>query len=343
MMLQVITYTIAVAATLSAVGLCAERLARLRGRPRRHGWAAAMLLSVLLPAAMIYVAGRGDVVDLDVPYLIQGSADVTAPPAAQLPAQALPGVAAGSAFKVPQTSDRLLITLWLATSSALAIYLFGANLVLRRRMKGWRVATVQDQDVLISEVTGPALLGAFSPRIVVPRWLLLQSHGTQALILQHEQQHVLARDALLIMAGLVAIVAVPWNLPLWWQWRRLRQAVELDCDSRVLDAGAEAHAYAEVLLAITQRSRKIPIGALGMSEPVHALERRIAHLLPDAIRYGKLQTMAVLLLGAAGAGGVLALEAPALPGRGAAPPTAAPQGGITPAPRPVQSASGWIP
>ncbi len=221
--------------------------------------------------------------------------------------------------------------MWMATSSVLALYLVGASLLLRRRMKGWHNATLQDYQVLISEVTGPALLGAFSPRIVVPRWLLMQPHGTQALILQHERQHVLARDALLIMAGLVAIVALPWNLPLWWQWRRMRQAIELDCDARVLGAGAEANAYAEVLLAVTQRSNRIPAGALAMSEPVHALERRIANLLPDAIRYTRLQAIAVLLLAAAGTGAALALEAPALPGRTAATPMAAPQGVIAPA------------
>jgi macrolide-specific efflux system membrane fusion protein len=345
MMVHVFAYTIAVAAVLSVVGICAERLARLHRLPRRTAWAAVMLLSVLLPAGMILLARPAEI--RNVPHINPEPADSAESPVAQLPAQALPsvqsvrsvpaapstGVAPRSTWKLPRPSDRLLITMWMATSAVLALYLLGANLLLRRRMQGWHNATVQDQQVLVSEVTGPALLGAFSPRIVVPRWLLLQPHRTQALILQHEQQHVLARDALLIMAGLVAIVAVPWNLPLWWQWRRMRQAIELDCDARVLGAGAEANAYAEVLLAITQRSTRVPAGALAMSEPVHALERRIANLLPDAIRYSRLQTIAVLLLAAGGAGAALALEAPALPGRAAAPPTAAP------APRAVETAA----
>jgi beta-lactamase regulating signal transducer with metallopeptidase domain len=348
MMLQIFAYTIAVAAVLSVVGLCAERFARLHRLPRRTAWAAAMLLSVLLPTSMIILARPAEiqnvsvpVADLEVPYLNPEPADIAESPAAQFPAQALPSVqsvrsvpAAPSTsvaprltWELPRPSDRMLVTTWMATSAVLALYLLGANLLLRRRMKGWHNATVQDHQVLISEVTGPALLGALSPRIVVPRWLLLQPHGTQALILQHEQQHVLARDALLIMAGLVAIVAVPWNLPLWWQWRRLRQAIEMDCDARVLGAGAEANAYAEVLLAVTQRSRRIPAGSLAMSEPVHAVERRIANLLPDTIRYARLQDIAVLLLAAAGTGAALALDAPALPGRAAEmTPLAAPQG-----------------
>ncbi len=343
MMLHVFGYAIGVASVLSVVGICAERFARLQRLPRRTAWAAAMLLSVLLPAGMILLARPADIrnvpataADQYVPYINPEPAEFAESPAAQLPAQALP--APRSTWKLPRPSDSLLITVWMATSSVLALYLLGANLLLRRRMKGWHNATVQDHQVLVSEVTGPALLGAFSPRIVVPRWLLLQPHGTQALILQHEQQHVLARDALLIRAGLVAIVAVPWNLPLWWQWHRMRQAIELDCDARVLGAGAEVNAYAEVLLAITQRSTRIPAGALAMSEPVHALERRIANMLPDAVRYAKLQAIAVLLLAAAGAGAALALEAPALPGRAGAAPRAAPQGVSTPAPRALEPA-----
>jgi multidrug efflux pump subunit AcrA (membrane-fusion protein)/beta-lactamase regulating signal transducer with metallopeptidase domain len=338
MMLQVFAYAIAVAAVLSVVGICAERFARLHRLPRRTAWAAAMLLSVLLPAGMILIARPPEITN--VPYIIPEPAVVAESSAAQLPAQATSttSVAPRSTWKLPRPSDRLLITMWMATSSVLALYLLGANLLLRRRMKGWHNATVQDHQVLISEVTGPALLGALSPRIVVPRWLLMQPHGTQALILQHEQQHVVARDALLIIAGLVAIVAVPWNLPLWWQWRRMRQAIELDCDARVLGAGAEAKAYAEVLLAITQRSTRVPAGALAMSEPVHALERRIASLMPDAIRFARLQAVAVLLLAAAGAGAALALEAPALLGRTVAAPLTAPQGVSTPAPA-VLSAS----
>jgi hypothetical protein len=349
MMLQVITYTIAVAAALSVAALCAERFARLHGLPLRAAWAAAMMLSVLLPAAMILLARPVEFRDVPIPAADQGipyinpeSTDFVEATAAQLPArpaQSAPtSIAPEPAWQLPRPSDSFLIAAWMAASSMLALYLLGANLLLRRRMMGWRNAVVHDHKVLISEATGPALLGAFTPRIVVPRWLLLQPHSTQALVLEHEQQHVLARDALLIMAGLVAIVAAPWNLPLWWQWRRMRQAIEMDCDARVLDAGVEANTYAQVLLAVTQRSRKIPAGALAMSEPVHALERRIANLLPDAIRYARLQSVAVLLLAAAGAGAALALEAPALPGRAAAAQSAI-MAAAAAAPRAVEPAS----
>jgi beta-lactamase regulating signal transducer with metallopeptidase domain len=340
MMLQIIVYTVAVATALSVVGLCLERLAGLQGQPRRAAWIAAMLLSVLLPAAMISFAPSAAVEAIAVP-VAESQATPTPAQATLAAAQSTPATGAPpqAAWKLPRPSDRQLIAAWITASSTLALCLLGASLMLRRRSAGWQRATMRGQDILISEVTGPALVGVLRPRIVVPRWLLQQPVATQALILEHEQQHMAARDPLLIAAGMVLIAAVPWNLPLWWQWRRMRQAIELDCDARVLHAGAEANAYAQVLLAVTQRTTRMPAGALAMSEPVHALERRIDCLVPDAIRYTRSQTIAVLLLAAAGAGAALALEAPALPDRPSRiAPMTAPRDVTPTLPRPSQPA-----
>jgi Ca2+-binding EF-hand superfamily protein len=184
---------------------------------------------------------------------------------------------------------------------------------LRLRAARWQRTTTQGYEVLLSEITGPALLGVFKPRIVVPRWLLQQSDSTQVLILEHERQHMKARDPLMMVAGLFIIAVVPWNPFLWWQWRRMRHAMEMDCDARVLRTGAEPGSYAEVLLEVTQRATRVFPGALAMSEPVAALEQRIEHLEPKEVRHAALQTMSVLGLAAAGVGAALALEAPALP------------------------------
>ncbi|UUZ52386.1 hypothetical protein LP419_22985 [Massilia sp. H-1] len=45
-----------------------------------------------------------------------------------------------------------------------------------------------------------------------------------------------ARDPQLLGLALLVLVAMPWNLPMWWQLRRLRHAIEVDCDARVLAA-----------------------------------------------------------------------------------------------------------
>jgi bla regulator protein BlaR1 len=72
---------------------------------------------------------------------------------------------------------------------------------------------------------------------------------------------------------------MPWNLPLWWQLLRLRKAVEIDCDARVLSAGHDAGHYGETLLAIGQRQSRIIGTAIAMSESPSFLEERIAIMI----------------------------------------------------------------
>jgi len=54
------------------------------------------------------------------------------------------------------------------------------------------------------------------------------------MVIAHEQSHLAAHDPLLLIVALFLLVLMPWNLPLWWQLHRLRYAIEVDCDSRVL-------------------------------------------------------------------------------------------------------------
>lgn len=329
MMPQVMLYSIAVAAALGLAGACVERVAGLQRLPRRTGWLAVMLLSVLFPAAMILLgkpaatspAAPGQIPPSTVqiaPQSVADAEDFMPLPRESTPAQVgsvLSAVETRPAWRVPVPTDTQLVTVWLAASAAVALFLCGAALTLRRRAAGWQPGTILGHEVLLSEVTGPALLGVLRPRIVVPRWLQQMPDASQALVLEHEREHVRARDPLLVLAGWVIIASAPWSLPLWWQWRRLRQAIEFDCDARVMRSGAEAINYAEVLLAVTRRATRIPAGALAMTEPVHALERRIADLTADSIRHKGLWTIAMLVLAASAAGLALALDAPALPAR----------------------------
>jgi len=68
---------------------------------------------------------------------------------------------------------------------------------------------------------------------------------------------------------------VPWNVALWWHARRLRLAMEVDCDARVLRAHPRPERYGLLLLAIAQRSSAAAHLAPALSEPVSNLERRI--------------------------------------------------------------------
>jgi TonB family protein len=175
-----------------------------------------------------------------------------------------------------QLLDTPLVIVWvLATSGLLAMAL---HLLLRTRRlrKRWADEKAGGRSVLISEDWGPGVVGFLDPQIVLPRWCQAIEEGGLDLILDHEAEHLKAGDLrLLITAGLAPVV-LPWSLPLWWMWHRLRLAVEGDCDLRVLRKNPRAtRAYLELLLEVGKRLPEGRMAAAMLSEPERSLERRI--------------------------------------------------------------------
>ena len=67
----------------------------------------------------------------------------------------------------------------------------------------------------------------------------------------------------------------PWNVAIGFMARRLRLAIEIDCDARVVRAESNAHAYGVMLLSVGERySAALPHSA-ALSEPGSHLEARI--------------------------------------------------------------------
>jgi bla regulator protein blaR1 len=139
------------------------------------------------------------------------------------------------------------------------------------------------------------VMGFIRPTVIVPTWLKHIPPVKQALVLAHETSHIEAYDPQLLTAALALVVVMPWNLPLWWQLKRLRKAVEVDCDARVLSAGHDATHYAEALLEVGQRQSRIIGTALAMSESPSFLEERIAIMISKPTQFGR-----ILALGFAG-------------------------------------------
>jgi hypothetical protein len=143
---------------------------------------------------------------------------------------------------------------------------------------------MHDRNIFVSEKLGPAVFGFVTPRIVIPAWLASAEPRTRALVLQHEQEHIGAGDQLALLTGLILVAAAPWNVALWWQLRRLRFALEADCDARVLRHGTDAVEYSNALLSVQQRQFATPLGVISLTERISDLERRIQLIVTGARR-----------------------------------------------------------
>ncbi|HEX6070007.1 MAG TPA: M56 family metallopeptidase, partial [Longimicrobiaceae bacterium] len=276
---------IAVLCALSALAL--EGVCAARRLPARGVWLGAILLSLLLPAAV----ALGPRTPAAAPHFVDRPAAPAAaspmspaPPAgaASLPkervgADALPlpsARAATPAATVPLES--VLGWLWMSSS----LLLLGGVLVgyarLWRRRGRWSERIVDGVPVLISDGVGPAVVGFLRSRIVLPEWAVQADSTRRRLILDHEQEHIAARDPVLLLLGLLALIAAPWNAALWWQVRRLRLALEIDCDARVLARHPRrAHTYGSLLLEMGRVVTAGPLPLTAFSEPASSLERRI--------------------------------------------------------------------
>lgn len=142
----------------------------------------------------------------------------------------------------------------------------------RRR---WPRSRVDGTDVHLSRRFGPALVGIARPAIVVPRWVVGLARAAQATIVRHELEHARARDHLALLCGGLILAAFPWNPAIWFMCRRLRAAVELDCDRRVIAGGIDAADYGAVLLQAGSRSQTRWGFAPAMGQPRSLLERRL--------------------------------------------------------------------
>jgi hypothetical protein len=136
------------------------------------------------------------------------------------------------------------------------------------------------------------VVGVLSPEIVLPRWTLALPEPLRLMIVRHEREHVDAADPWLALLGAAAVLLMPWSPALWWQLRRLRLAVEVDCDARVLRGGADARAYGSALLEVGRHRGRSRLAVAAFSEPASSLERRIHLMTAPRVRHALLRAAA---------------------------------------------------
>jgi TonB-dependent SusC/RagA subfamily outer membrane receptor len=168
----------------------------------------------------------------------------------------------------------------------------------------WKTQRVGEEEVLVSEEMGPAVLGLIRPRIVLPVWALELGQEKLEMILLHEREHQRARDPALLTLGLLLAAITPWNPGLWWMTRRLHLAVEGDCDGRVLARGVPPKSYGSLLLEVASGARGLSALAPALAEGgLTFLERRLL-MIRSTVRKHR---FGVAALAALASGGLLAL------------------------------------
>jgi hypothetical protein len=287
--------------TLAAWG--AEQALRLNGRPARWVWASALAASLMVPATVgVRPPLHGGEIAAGSPA---GGADGAR-------SEALGRLTALRPTPSPalERATPYLLGAWaLATAGGLVFFGVGLRHLSHRRRR-WPRENVRGGTVRISERFGPAVVGVLRPEIVLPRWMLGMNADALDLALRHEREHLERKDTLLLAAAFLATVASPWNVALWAQLWRLRLAVELDCDLRVLEGGASRKRYGALLLHVGGQAGRGRLGVAALSEPTSFLERRLRMITRRSDRKQVLRTLGALALTGAGVAGACDVPAP---------------------------------
>jgi hypothetical protein len=262
---------------LSAV--FAERVLRSAKRPTRWAWLSALVGSLALQLWSLLGRAPAPAPGADSTGLVPGGVESGGSWAALGLSWLfdLPIRVADAASRL----DTVLTVGWATGTTLLTLSLVGGLMCLRARASRWRRARVEGEEILVSTDFGPALVGVWSPRIVLPGWALRLPPEDLSLAYRHEVEHRSAHDTWVLFAGALAVSLMPWNAGLWWYLRRLRTAVEMDCDARVLRAGASRRAYGALLLRIgsAQGNHRLPV--LALARPKSLLERRLRMIVTN--------------------------------------------------------------
>lgn len=280
MIVELMWYVILVSLIATATALPLESGLRRVGLPARLVWAGALVAPWLLLIAPIVSARFGVEVANALPDAV----------VVQLPELLVAPTAA-----VVDLSTLVLVS-WLAITSTLFLALAGAHLSIRRKRAGWRAMSVEGRDVWISDEQGPAVAGVLRPWIILPAWALDLPRGQLRMVLLHEEEHVRARDGALLALALSAAIAAPWNVLAWYQLRRLRTAVELDCDRRVLMQTPEAELYGVSLLNVAGKLSGRTLGFAAFTERSNTLRRRIMTMTRTTDRWSYIRAAGLIAL-----------------------------------------------
>jgi beta-lactamase regulating signal transducer with metallopeptidase domain len=298
------------AAVALILGAC-----RLRDASLRHGAWTAVLSTMMLMPALLYVTPSIDLpesvawpVRVSLPAIEPGTGPVVFPrgdrrplPAGEDSSAPVPSLA-GHVPAGPVTFG----TDGASSTGLLALWLYGTVVfvLLTRCVSGYRQAAslagggrridLRDADSLLSHVptttvllespaiVTPVTVGAISPVVLLPLSWRSWSEARLRAVIAHEMAHVRRRDPLVAMLAHVNRCLFWFHPVAWWLPRALEAAAEHTCDEAAVRTTGARESYARTLLDMAQivsrRGRRVAWRGVGM-DGRGLLGRRIDHIL----------------------------------------------------------------
>jgi TonB family protein len=303
-------YTIVVSVPLVAAAMFVAHFLQTHGRPERAVWVVASAATLVVPAIMLSRPVHAPAEAWLPPIQVE----LVPTPATSGPAEAVAAQSGGAplAGQAPVDLDTLLLGAWILASLALATRWIVSSVRLNRLSQSWLRETVEGVPVWLAPELGPAVTGVLRPRVVVPAWVPALSDEQRVLVLLHEQEHVRARDPWLMTVARLTRIITPWNPATWLLSSRLKRAVELDCDRRVLRRHPSVEAYGETLLAVSARGSNRLLSAAAFAESDVPLWKRILAMTTPPRAASAIGVLVTVAVGSTLVSSAIAVPVPAM-------------------------------
>jgi len=296
-------YSALVALIVAGAARAADRFARLAGYSVRMIWMGALVLTTVLSASAAlhgFTSGTRPAESLTIDGSENTSRSVAAPWLRALearlervhlwldtPLRATITMVRGN---FSPAADVYAASFASVIGLGLVVVLVSVGRMFRKARRNWPLAAVHGIHVRVAPYVGPFVIGIVRPEIVVPRWLLARQSDDQRLVVMHEQEHVRARDPLLLGFAWSAVIVAPWSPGVWYMLSRLRLAVELDCDARVLRRGVTPWSYGSLLIDLAQHASPFRLSVVALTDDSSHLHQRILAMKRDIPRFARLRS-----------------------------------------------------
>lgn len=183
----------------------------------------------------------------------------------------------------------MLVKIWILGIGAGLIYFISGYVLFRIRI-GKNLRSVKNISIKRKipvpvyqsrNIVGPALIGIFCPKLIIPASAKQWSEEEFELIIMHELYHYKSKD-IFFKAFMTIVCCVNWfNPSVYLMKRQFFYDIELACDEKVLmyRNEEEREAYARIMLSFAGRKRGAASFSTGFGESKKQMKKRIDHVM----------------------------------------------------------------